>query len=167
MHIHISGARIIDPASGLDRVTELYLQHGKIAALGHMPKDFSGDLRIDGRGLVAAPGLVDLAASLREPGYTRKGTIESETRAALAGGVTSLCCTPDSQPVADSSAVVDLILDRAREAGNAKVFPIGALSQGLQGQRLAELMALKDSGCVAFSGGLNGFANNQLLLHAG
>jgi len=166
MHIHISGARIIDPASGLDRVTELYLQDGKIAALGHMPKDFSGDLRIDGRGLVAAPGLVDLAASLREPGYTRKGTIESETRAALVGGVTSLCCTPDSQPVADSSAVVDLILDRAREAGNAKVFPIGALSQGLQGQRLAELMALKDSGCVAFSGGLNGFANNQLLLHA-
>jgi len=166
MQIHISGARIIDPASGLDRVTELYLQNGKIAALGHMPSDFAGDLRIDGRGLIAAPGLVDLAASLREPGQTRKGTIESETRAAAAGGVTSLCCTPDSQPVADSSAVVDLILDRAREAGNAKVFPIGALSQGLQGARLAELMALKDSGCVAFSNGLNGFDNNRLLLHA-
>jgi len=166
MHIHISGVRIIDPASGFDRVTELYLQNGKIAALGHMPKDFSGDMRIDGRGLIAVPGLVDLAASLREPGLTRKGTIESETRAALAGGVTSLCCTPDTLPVADSSAVVDLILDRAREAGNAKVFPIGALSQGLQGQRLAELMALKDSGCVAFSSGLNGFENNRLLLHA-
>jgi len=166
MQIHISGARIIDPANGLDRVMELYLQDGKIAALGHMPKDFSGDLRIDGQGLVAAPGLVDLACSLREPGLTKKGTIESETRAAAAGGVTSLCCTPDTRPVTDSPAVVDLILDRAREAGNAKVFPVGALSQGLQGQRLAELMALKDSGCVAFSAGPGGFDNNRLLLQA-
>jgi len=119
-----------------------------LGAFGQAPVDLVPDQTIDATGLVAAPGLVDLAVSLREPGYSRKGTIATETLAAAAGGVTSLCCPPKTKPVLDTSAVAELILDRAREAGNAKVFPIGALSKGLDGEQLAELVALRDAGCV-------------------
>ncbi len=115
---------------------------------------------------MAAPGLVDLNVALREPGYSRKGSITSETRAAAAGGVTSLCCPPKTKPVLDTSAVAELILDRAREAGNAKVFPIGALSKGLDGEQLAELVALRDAGCVAFGNGLESFRNTRTLCRA-
>jgi dihydroorotase len=115
---------------------------------------------------VAAPGLVDLNVALREPGYSRKGNIASETRAAAAGGVTSLCCPPQTKPVLDTSAVAELILDRAREAGNTKVFPIGALSKGLDGEQLAELVALRDAGCVAFGNGLESFRNTRTLCRA-
>lgn len=158
MKLSILGARVIDPSSGLDQVTDLHLEAGKIAAIGAAPKGFNAVTVIDGKGLVAAPGLVDLNVALREPGYSRKGTIASETRAAAAGGVTSLCCPPRTKPVLDTSAVAELILDRAREAGNSKVFPIGALSKGLDGEQLAELIALRDAGCVAFGNGLEGFA---------
>lgn len=166
MRTRILGARVIDPASGLDQVTDLYLQGGKIAAFGQAPADFVVDQTIDATGLVAAPGLVDLAVSLREPGYSRKGTIATETLAAAAGGVTSLCCPPQTKPVLDTSAVTELILDRAREAGHTKVFPIGAFSKGLEGEQLAELVALRDAGCVAFSNGLDNFRNNRTLRRA-
>ncbi|WP_313740752.1 dihydroorotase, partial [Pseudomonas sp.] len=103
---------------------------------------------------------------LREPGYSRKGSIASETRAAVAGGVTSLCCPPQTRPVLDTSAVAELVLDRARDAGNAKVYPIGALTRGLEGEQLAELVALRDTGCVAFGNGLNELASNRTLARA-
>ena len=128
MRIQISGARLIDPANQTDRISDIFIEGGKIAALGDKPSGFSVEQLIDARGLIAAPGLVDINASLREPGFGRKGNIASETRAAAAGGVTSLCCPPHTKPVLDTSAVAELILDRAREAGNSKVFPIGALS---------------------------------------
>jgi dihydroorotase-like cyclic amidohydrolase len=115
---------------------------------------------------IAAPGLVDLNVSLREPGYSRKGNIASETRAAAAGGVTSLCCPPRTKPVLDTSAVAELILDRAREAGHSKVYPIGALSKGLEGEQLAELIALRDAGCVAFTNGMVNFRSNRTLCRA-
>ena len=153
MKLSILGARVIDPSSGLDQTTDLHLHAGKIIAMGAAPADFSPSQTLDAQGLVAAPGLVDLSVALREPGYSRKGTIASETRAAAAGGVTSLCCPPRTKPVLDTSAVAELILDRAREAGNCKVFPIGALSKGLEGEQLAELIALRDAGCVAFGNG--------------
>ena len=124
MKLSILGARVIDPSSQLDQVTDLHLEAGKIVAIGAAPAGFSPTRTIDAKGLVAAPGLVDLNVALREPGYSRKGTIASETRAAAAGGVTSLCCPPHTKPVLDTSAVAELILDRAREAGNCKVFPI-------------------------------------------
>lgn len=154
MKLSILGARVIDPASGLDHVTDLHVEAGKIIAIGAAPSGFSAVETIDAKGLVAAPGLVDLNVALREPGYSRKGSIASETRAAAAGGVTSLCCPPHTKPILDTSAVTELILDRAREAGNCKVFPIGALSKGLEGEQLAELIALRDAGCVAFGNGL-------------
>ncbi|MDG9926463.1 MULTISPECIES: dihydroorotase [unclassified Pseudomonas] len=166
MRSRILGARVIDPASGLDQVRDLYLEGGKIAAFDQAPAGFEADQTIDARGLVASPGLVDLSVALREPGYSRKGSIASETLAAAAGGVTSLCCPPLTKPVLDTSAVAELILDRAQEAGHTKVFPIGALTKGLAGEQLAELVALRDAGCVAFANGLAPMANNRTLRRA-
>ncbi|WP_027908947.1 dihydroorotase [Pseudomonas sp. URMO17WK12:I4] len=166
MRTRILGARVIDPSSGFDQVADLYIEGGKLSAVGQAPAGFEADQTLDANGLVAAPGLVDLSVALREPGYSRKGNIASETLAAAAGGVTSLCCPPITKPVLDTSAVAELILDRAREAGHAKVFPIGALSKGLDGEQLAELVALRDAGCVAFGNGLNNFRNARTLRRA-
>ncbi|MDH4582336.1 dihydroorotase [Pseudomonas sp. BN415] len=162
MRTHILGARLIDPASGHDQVTDLFLESGKVAAIGQAPANFEADKTLDAKGLVAAPGLVDLSVALREPGYSRKGNIASETLAAVSGGVTSLCCPPLTRPVLDTPAVAELILDRAQEAGHAKVFPIGALTKGLAGEQLSELVALRDVGCVAFGNGLATFASNRV-----
>ncbi|PZW66962.1 dihydroorotase [Pseudomonas sp. URMO17WK12:I1] len=166
MRTRILGARVIDPSSDFDQVADLYIEGGKLSAVGQAPAGFEADQTLDANGLVAAPGLVDLSVALREPGYSRKGNIASETLAAAAGGVTSLCCPPITKPVLDTSAVAELILDRAREAGHAKVFPIGALSKGLDGEQLAELVALRDAGCVAFGNGLNNFRNARTLRRA-
>ena len=166
MSLSILGARVIDPATGLDQVSDLHISQGKIVAVGAAPAGFVANQTLEANGLIAAPGLVDLSVALREPGYSRKGTIASETRAAAAGGVTSLCCPPFTKPVLDTSAVAELILDRAREAGHAKVFPIGALSKGLEGEQLAELIALRDAGCVAFGNGLSSFQNTRTLCRA-
>lgn len=166
MSLSILGARVIDPASGLDQVSDLHVSEGRIIAIGAAPESFTPSQRLDAQGLIAAPGLVDLSVALREPGYSRKGSIASETRAAAAGGVTSLCCPPRTRPVLDTSAVAELILDRAREAGHCKVFPIGALSKGLEGEQLAELVALRDVGCVAFGNGLESFRNTRTLCRA-
>jgi len=164
--LSILGARVINPATGLDQVSDLHISQGKIVAVGAAPAGFVANQTLEANGLIAAPGLVDLSVALREPGYSRKGTIASETRAAAAGGVTSLCCPPFTKPVLDTSAVAELILDRAREAGHAKVFPIGALSKGLEGEQLAELIALRDAGCVAFGNGLSSFQNTRTLCRA-
>ncbi|AIR88400.1 dihydroorotase [Pseudomonas cremoricolorata] len=166
MSISILGARVIDPHSGLDQVSDLHIEQGRLVAIGAAPAGFTAQRSIEASGLVAAPGLVDLSVALREPGYSRKGTIASETRAAVAGGVTSLCCPPQTRPVLDTSAVAELILDRARDAGNAKVYPVGALTRGLEGEQLAELIALRDTGCVAFGNGLKEIANNRTLARA-
>ncbi|WP_217476008.1 dihydroorotase [Stutzerimonas stutzeri] len=166
MPTEILDARLIDPASGRDEVTNLYCQDGKIVGIGQPPAGFAAAHTLNAQGLVAAPGLVDLSVALREPGYSRKGNIASETLAATAGGITSLCCPPDTKPVLDTAAVAELILDRARESGHAKVFPIGALSRNLAGDQLAELVALRDAGCVAFGNGLTDFTNHRNLSRA-
>lgn len=166
MRIQVSGARLLDPASGIDQVCDIFIEGGKVAALGEKPSGFSVEQLLDARNLIAAPGLVDINASLREPGYGRKGNIASETRAAAGGGVTSLCCTPFTKPVLDTPAVAELILDQARDHGSSRVYPLGAFTQGLAGDHLAELVTLRDAGCVAFTNGLVPFANNRLLRHA-
>ena len=166
MRTQILGARLIDPASGCDRTRNLYLEAGKLVAFDQPPPGFSAEQTIEASGLVAAPGLVDLNVALREPGYSRKGNIASETLAAAAGGVTSLCCPPLTRPVLDTPAVAELIIDRAREAGHAKVHPIGAFTRGLAGEQLAELVALRDAGCVAFGNGLANIASNRVLCRA-
>lgn len=166
MRIQISGARLLDPANQFDQVCDIFIEGGKIAALGDKPAGFSVEQLIEARDLIAVPGLVDINASLREPGYGRKGSIASETRAAAAGGVTSLCCTPYTKPVLDTPAVAELILDQTRDHGSARVYPLGAFTQGLAGDNLAELVTLHDAGCVAFTNGLVPFASNRLLRHA-
>src|SRR5690554_7948273 len=118
MRIQISGARLIDPSSGLDQVSDLFIEQGRIIAIGQRPRGFSTERLINAQGWVAAPGLVDINAALREPGYGRKGNIASETRAAAAGGVTSLCCTPNTKPILDTPAVAELILDQTRDHGS-------------------------------------------------
>jgi dihydroorotase len=162
----ILGARVIDPASGRDEIADIHVENGRIAAIGTAPAGFVAEQRIEAGGLVATAGLVDLSVALREPGYSRKGSIASETLAAAAGGVTSLCCPPDTKPVLDTTAVAELILDRARESGHAKVFPIGALTRNLAGEQLAELVALRDAGCVAFGNGLTEFGSTRNLRRA-
>ncbi len=162
----ILGAHVIDPVSGRNEIADIYLQHNKIAAIGQAPAGFEAQQTIDAQGLTAAPGLVDLAVALREPGYSRKGSIASETLAAAAGGITSLCCPPQTRPVLDTAAVTELILDRARESGHAKVLPIGALTRNLAGEQLSELVALREAGCVAFGNGLTEFASNRNLRRA-
>ncbi len=154
MRILIKGGHVVDPANDIDKVQDLYVADGKILARGRKPQDFQADRVIDAAGLVVCPGLVDLRARLREPGQENKATIASETKAAAKGGVTTLCCPPDTDPVIDTPAVVELIHRRALEAGLAKVVPLGALTYRLRGEQLAEMSALKHAGCAGVSNAL-------------
>lgn len=166
MSISILGARLLDPSSGIDRIDDLHIQSEQILAIGQAPQGFVAETQIDAQGWVLSPGLIDLNVSLREPGQTRKGNITSETRAAAAGGVTAVCCPPNTRPVLDTTAVAELILDRAQAAGHTRVYPIGALTRNLQGEQLSELVALRDAGCIAFSNGLGGIDNSRTLSRA-
>lgn len=147
----IAGGRVIDPGAGIDRTADVWVEGGRIAAIGAAPREFPEHERIDASGRVVCPGLVDLCARLREPGAPRKGTIASETRAAAAGGITMLCCPPDTDPVIDTPATVELIRQRAGAAGCARVRPLGALTAALGGEYLAPMRALAAAGCVAIS----------------
>lgn len=147
MSIIIRGGRIIDPANHLDAISDLYIRDGRIAAIGEAPTGFTADCEIDANGKWVLPGLVDLQARLREPGQKHKGTIASETAAAAASGITTLCCPPDTSPVIDNPAVAAQIAHRAEASGKARVLPIGALTQGLEGEHLASMQALHTAGC--------------------
>ncbi len=151
MKLHIKNGRVIDPANGIDQVGDLYIADGKVAALGSAPGGFAADSTIDATGLVVAPGLVDLSARLREPGYEYKATLASEVRAAMQGGVTTLVCPPDTDPVLDEPGLVEMLKHRARGLNQAHVHPLGALTVGLKGQALTEMAELAEAGCVGFS----------------
>lgn len=149
--VAIRNGRLIDPGNGIDAETDLFILDGKVEAAGQKPKGFAPDLDIDAAGCVVCPGLVDIGVRLREPGYEHKGSIGTETAAAAKGGITSLCCLPDTDPVIDSAAVAALITRKANQKGKARVHPIGALTEGLNGQLLASMGELKKAGCVALS----------------
>ena len=151
MRILIKDGRVIDPENGMDAVNDVYIVAGKIVAVGDGPDSFQANHVINARGLVVCPGLVDLSVRLREPGLQYKATLESEMKAAAAGGVTSLACPPDTDPPLDEPGLVEMLKDRARSLNQAHVYPIGALTQGLKGERLTEMAELHDAGCVAFS----------------
>src|ERR671919_967238 len=161
MRLHIKNARVVDPASGKDGSGDLFIADGKISTEGG-----KADRVIDAKGLVVAPGFIDLAARLREPGYEYKATLESEMDAALAGGVTSLACPPDTDPPLDEPGLVDMLRRRAKALSRARVYPVGALTVKLQGQVLTEMGQLTDAGCVAFSQANAAIADTQVLWRA-
>jgi dihydroorotase len=151
MNIVINNGRVIDPASGRDEAAEVVIAAGRIIAIGKAPADFDVNRTIDATGCVVMPGLVDLAARLREPGHEHEGMLESELNAAAAGGVTSLVCPPDTDPPLDVPGLVEMLKFRARKLSLCRLFPLGALTRGLQGEVLTEMAELTESGCVGFS----------------
>jgi dihydroorotase len=150
MKILIRQGRVIDPFSGRDEVADLSIASGRILSIGAVG-DFSADRVIEAQGQVVAPGLVDLAARLREPGQEHEGMLESELAAAAAGGVTSLVCPPDTDPVLDEPGLVEMLKFRARKLSRCRLFPLGALTRKLEGQTLTEMVQLSEAGCVGFS----------------
>ena len=161
MKLVIKNARIVDPASGRDGTGELYMAEGRL--VGELSKP---DRVIDARGLVAAPGFVDLAARLREPGFEYKATLESEMEAAVAGGITSLACPPDTDPPLDEPGLVDMLRRRAKSLSRARVYPVGALTMKLEGHALTEMAELAEAGCVAFSQANAPLPDTQVLWRA-
>ncbi|MBK5963987.1 dihydroorotase [Thiocystis minor] len=149
--ISLCNGRLIDPASGIDRIADLHLAEGWVLAIGDAPEGFRPERTLDARGLIVCPGFVDLCARLREPGHEQKATIASETRAAAASGITMLCCPPDTLPVIDTPAVAQLVHQTAERLGYAHVLPAGAVTQGLEGRKITEMAALKQAGCPVLS----------------
>ncbi|MDQ1812550.1 dihydroorotase [Massilia sp. CCM 9210] len=165
-HLHIKNGRLIDPANGIDAVTDLFIVDGKVASTGSAPAGFNAGNSIDATGLVVAPGLVDLSARLREPGYEYKATLKSEMQAAMQGGVTSLICPPDTDPVLDEPGLVEMLKYRAGKLQQAHVHPLGALTMGLKGKALTEMMELTEAGCIGFSQAEEVIEDTTVLLRA-
>jgi dihydroorotase len=151
MKIQIKNGRLIDPSNGIDAKKDLFIAAGKIVAVGSAPEGFTPNQVIDASGMIVCPGLVDLSARLREPGFEYKATLESEMRAANAGGVTSLACPPDTDPVLDEPGLVEMLKHRAKQLNMAHVYPLGALTRQLEGKHLTEMCELTEAGCVGFS----------------
>ena len=163
MRITIEQGRIVDPANNQDHVADLHIENGKVVVIGKTPAKFKPDRIIDAQNRIVCPGLVDLSARLCEPGYEHKATIASETAAAASAGVTSICCPPDTYPVIDTSAVAELIYQRALKTNMARVYPLGALTHGLKGETLAEMHALKNAGCIGVSNAYASMDNSAVL----
>lgn len=151
MRLSIRNGRLIDPAAGLDRTADLHVADGRILAAGAAPAGFVADREIDAAGTWVLPGLVDLAARLREPGHEYLATLETELAAALAGGVTSLCCPPDTDPPLDEPGLVEMLKHRARLLDGVRLYPLGALTLGLRGEIITEMGELAAAGCVGFA----------------
>lgn len=152
MKILIKNGHVVDPANGRDGIADILTDNGVICDIGGNIDTEGFELEvIDAKGLTVVPGLVDMHVHLREPGFEYKEDIESGTRAAAAGGVTSVACMPNTKPVTDNAAVITFIKERAKEAGYADVYPIGAVSKGLMGKELAEIGEMKFAGAAAIS----------------
>jgi dihydroorotase len=166
MKLLIKNGRVIDPASAYDQVGDVAIAAGRIVSLNNRAADFVPNRTIDASGCIVAPGLIDLSARLREPGYEHEGMLESELAAAVAGGVTSLVCPPDTDPVLDEPGLVEMLKFRAEKLHQSRVFPLGALTRALQGEALTEMVELTEAGCVGFSQAEVPLANTQVLLRA-
>ena len=166
MKILIQHGRVIDPATGRDEVADVAIAAGRILSIGRVPAGFAPTRSIDAAGCWVLPGLVDLSARLREPGHEHARMLESEMAAAVAGGVTSLVCPPDTDPVLDEPGLVEMLRTRAEKLHQARVFPLGALTRGLKGEVLTEMGLLTEAGCIAFSQADAPIVNTQVLLRA-
>jgi dihydroorotase len=166
MKLLIKNGRVIDPATGFDQIGDVAIAAGRIVSLKGAAADFAPNKTIDARGCIVAPGLIDLSARLREPGYEHEGMLESELAAAVAGGVTSLVCPPDTDPVLDEPGLVEMLKFRAEKLHQSRVFPLGALTRALKGETLTEMVELTEAGCVGFSQAEVPLANTQVLMRA-
>jgi dihydroorotase len=166
MKILIKNGRVIDPASGHDAMADVAITAGKIVAVGHAPVDFVANTTIDAQGCLVLPGLVDLNASLGEPGGEHTGRLASELKAAVAGGITTVVCPPDTDPVLDEPGLVDMLTRRARAQGLAQVLPLGALTRNLDGTAITEMVELNEAGCIAFSNAYAPIVDTQVLQRA-
>ena len=166
MKILIQGGRVIDPASSFDEICDVAIAAGRIVGIRQVPADFAPNKVIQAEGCIVAPGLVDLAARLREPGHEHEGMLASELAAAVAGGVTSLVCPPDTDPVLDEPGLVEMLRIRAEKLHQARVFPLGALTRELSGEVLTEMVQLTEAGCVGFSQAEVPLVNTQVLQRA-
>ncbi len=166
MKIHIKNGRLIDPKNNIDAKLDLFIAAGKIVAIGNSPADFVPNQTIDAKDLIVCPGLVDLSARLREPGDEYKASLVSELQAAVAGGVTSLACQPDTDPVLDEPGLVEMLKHRAKQLHLAHVYPLGALTRQLAGKVLSEMGELREAGCVGFSQANTAISDTQVLWRA-
>jgi dihydroorotase len=165
MNLLIKGGRVIDPVQNIDDTLDILVERGKIKEVGKGLKAPDAEI-VDVRGMLVVPGLIDMHVHLRDPGLEYKEDIASGTRAAAAGGFTSIACMPNTKPVNDNKTVTAYILDTARKNGVVNVFPIGAITQGSKGEALAEMGELKESGCVAVSDDGHPVANAELMRRA-
>ena len=166
MRISIENGRLLDPYNNLDQKQDIFIVDGKIISFKKKPDGFKPDIVVDAKNKIILPGLVDLCARLREPGLEKKGNFSSELYAANSSGITSVSVPPDTTPVIDTSAVVEFIHQRAREINRANVYPLGALTQKLKGEQLAEMYLLKEAGCVGISNALSTIENTEVLRRA-
>ncbi len=169
MKLHIKNGHLIDPANGIDALQDLFIDDGRVLAVlapGQVPPGFVAARTLDAAGLIVAPGFVDLSARLREPGYEYKATLESELQAAMQGGVTSLICPPDTDPVLDEPGLVEMLKHRAKTLNQAHVHPLGALTVGLKGHALTEMAELTEAGCIGFSQAEVPIEDTNVLLRA-
>jgi dihydroorotase len=169
MKLHIKNGHLIDPANGIDALQDVFIEAGCVLAVmapGQMPPGFVAARTLDAAGLIVAPGFVDLSARLREPGYEYKATLESELQAAMQGGVTSLICPPDTDPVLDEPGLVEMLKHRAKTLNQAHVHPLGALTVGLKGHALTEMAELTEAGCIGFSQAEVPIEDTNVLLRA-
>ena len=166
MKIHIKNGRVVDPMNARDEIADVFVAAGKIVGNGHTPADFHANRTIDASGLIVCPGLVDLSVRLREPGFEYRATLESEMLAAAAGGITSLACPPDTDPPLDEPGLVEMLKFRAKNLPGPRVYPIGAMTQKLEGQMLTEMAELTEAGCRAFTQADAPMTDTQVLLRA-
>ena len=165
-NVLIHGGRVIDPVRGFDQLADVAIANGAVAAIGAAPAGFQPEVRVDASGCLVLPGLVDLAVRLGEPGGEHTHMLTSEMQAAMAGGVTSLVCQPDTDPVLDEPGLVEMLRFRAEKLQQARVYPLGALTRSLKGDTLTEMVELTEAGCVAFSQAEVALSNTQVLQRA-
>lgn len=163
--ILIRGGRVIDPGAGFDGQADVLVREGVVAAIG---EGLSGEgVRVvEARGCIVAPGFIDLHAHLREPGFEQKGTIATETAAALRGGFTTICAMPNTLPAPDSASIVEALVERISRDARVRVLPIGCVTRAREGKQLAELSELAAAGCIAFSDDGSPVADGWLMRHA-
>lgn len=161
--ICIQGGHVFDPSENLDSIMDVFIENDKIVALGKAPEGFNATETINASGKMVFPGFIDSNGFLSEPGFTQKGSIESETHAAVQSGITTLCCTPNTKPVLDSSTQVTLVINKAKQAGYCQVLPIGAITANLEGEQLSNMHALNEAGCIALSNHDTPFKDNRVI----